>query len=190
MATPSVGGDKQGAVKFALLLLLLCGYGIYLSHKYGAETGITAAALTWSFFVLCTPIADAGFLLDFPLRVLFGIRMVYSEIAVWVIAIVLNLTALHFMPDDYQAALPTQVLKEILTHPYPYWGIILLSAAGTFLSICFGDEVMDSVHDKKSMMARHHIKHEVIMIAFFLLTLWVYYQLISSLKLSTSVFAG
>ena len=72
--------QRQVLMKFLLLLILMLGYFAYLSYEYDLLTGGIAALLTWSFFVLCTPIADAGFLLDFPLRLLFGIRMVLSEI--------------------------------------------------------------------------------------------------------------
>ncbi len=59
---------KHVLYKFLLLSVLLVSYFVYLSYEYNLLTGGIAVALTWSFFVLCTPIADAGFLLDFPLR--------------------------------------------------------------------------------------------------------------------------
>ncbi|WP_322867658.1 hypothetical protein U5922_016480 [Aquicoccus sp. G2-2] len=112
----------QVLVKFVLLCALLVGYFLYLSIRFDAATGGVAAALTWSFFALCTPLADAGFLLDFPLRLLFGIRMVHSEIAVWMIAVTINLLTLIFAPIYYQTTLLTRVFEEILTTPWPYWG--------------------------------------------------------------------
>ena len=42
-------------------------YFVYLVYEYGIEDGGMVTLLTWSFFVLCTPVADAGFLLDFPI---------------------------------------------------------------------------------------------------------------------------
>jgi hypothetical protein len=66
---------KQVLYKFLLLCILLVSYFSYLSFQYDVMTGGIASALTWIFFVLCTPIADAGILLDFPLRLIFGIRM-------------------------------------------------------------------------------------------------------------------
>jgi hypothetical protein len=70
-------------MKFLLLLGVLVGYTLFLSYRYGFISGGLGALLTWSFFVLCTPIADAGFLLDFPLRLLFGIRLLVSKVWVW-----------------------------------------------------------------------------------------------------------
>ena len=92
--------QRQVLTKFLLLLMLMVSYFAYLSYEYDLLTGGIAALLTWSFFVLCTPIADAGFLLDFPLRLLFGIRMIWSEMAVWGIASVINIMSLSFASTD------------------------------------------------------------------------------------------
>jgi hypothetical protein len=169
-------------VKFTLLVALLACYFGYLSYTYDFLTGGVASALTWSFFVLCTPVADAGFLLDFPLRVLFGIRMVISEIAVWVIAITLNIVSLAWFPFYYSKTLLTSVLHQILIHPWPYWGIVGLSGIGTFLSIRFGDELMDvAKHSERSLFHQHGLKFEIVVIVFLIVIVYAYYRLIASL---------
>lgn len=176
---------RQVVIKFILLCLLLVGYFAYLSVKYDVMTGGVAALLTWSFFVLCTPVADAGFLLDFPLRLLFGIRMVISEMAVWSIAITLNIVSLAYFPKYYNTTELTKVFHAILTTPYPYWSVILLSAIGTFLSIRFGDELMDVLHHSdRIFFHKHGYKHElIIMVAVFVFIVIGYYELISSLEI-------
>lgn len=177
--------SRQVLIKFCALLGLLFGYFLYLSLKYDFATGGSAALITWSFFVLCTPVADAGFLLDFPLRLLFGVRMVVSEIAVWAIAIAVNLWALMLAPHAYDTTVLTQLMQRILTTPYPYWGVIVLSGLGTFLSIRFGDELMDVLHHRdRAFFFKHHFKHEVILFVFFLAILLGYYELIHSLGIS------
>jgi hypothetical protein len=115
---------KQLFYKFILLGLLLVGYFVYLSIQYDLVTGGFASVLTWSFFVLCTPIADAGFLLDFPLRLLFNVRMLMSEIVVWAIAITVNITSVIYFPGYYETTTLTALLHVILTNPYPYWSVI------------------------------------------------------------------
>ena len=177
--------QNQVWVKFALLCLILITYFLYLTYRYNLLTGGVASLLTWSFFVLCTPVADAGFLLDFPLRLLFGIRMVFSEVAVWTVAILINIIALVYFHDFYQTTAITRVLEAILTTPFPYWMVILLSAVGTFLSIRFGDELMDVLHHKdRHYFHSHHFKHEVIIFIFFLIVIFGYYELISNLGIS------
>lgn len=180
--TKQLYAHKQVLVKFSLLCLLMVGYFGYLSYQYDILTGGIASLLTWSFFVLCTPIADAGFLLDFPLRLLFGIRMIVSEIAVWASAIVLNIVSIGYFPEFYDTTILTRLLQQILENPYPYWAIILLSGVGTFLSIRFGDELMDVIHHRDRVIFHsHHFKHELIIMAFFLLVIFGYYELIASL---------
>ncbi len=179
---------KQALYKFLLLCLVLLAYFSYLSFKYDAVTGGFAAALSWSFFVLCTPIADAGFLLDFPLRILFGIRMLHSEIAVWAIAIGTNVVSLLYFVEFYETTKLTMLLHAILTTPYPYWGVVVLSGAGTFLSIRFADEIMDVVHPgDRNFFHRHAFKHEIIIIAFFIFILAGYYKLLAALGLDVSL---
>lgn len=178
---------RQLYVKFLLLCLLLAAYVGYLSYEYNFVTGGIAALITWSFFVLCTPIADAGFLLDFPLRLLFGIRMVFSEIAVWLLAISVNLAALYFAPHYYETTAITQIFHSILTQPYPYWSVIILSAAGTFLSIRIGDELMDVLHHKdRHLLHKHGYKHELlIMVSLFALIAIGYYEVLASLGMDS-----
>jgi hypothetical protein len=178
---------KQVLYKFLLLCILMVSYFSYLSFQYDAMTGGIASALTWSFFVLCTPIADAGFLLDFPLRLLFGIRMLISEIAVWAIAITINVVSLGYFPEYYETTKLTMLLHAILTMPYPYWSVILLSGAGTFLSIRFADELMDVIHHgDRIFFHRHAFKHEILVILFFVLVLVGYYKLIVSLGIEST----
>ena len=101
----------QVLLKFLLLCILLFSYFVYLVYQYDLLTGGIAALITWSFFVLCTPIADAGFLLDFPLRLLFGIRMVLSEIVVWIIAISINAVSLIYFREIYKTTILTQLME-------------------------------------------------------------------------------
>ena len=175
----------QVFIKFGLLCLILLLYFAYLTYEYDLVTGGIAALITWSFFVLCTPVADAGFLLDFPLRLLFGIRMVLSEMVVWAIAIIVNVISLTYFSDFYDTTLITRLMERVLVSPYPYWGIILLSAMGTFLSIRFGDELMDVLHHKdRAFYLRHHFKQEIILFVFFLLVLFVYFDMMSALGMT------
>jgi hypothetical protein len=179
---------KQLIYKFLLLCLVLTGYFFYLSLQYDVMTGGIASVLTWSFFVLCTPVADAGFLLDFPLRLLFGIRMLISEIVVWALAIAANVLSLLYFSEFYETTTLTRLLHAILTTPNPYWSVILLSGIGTFLSIQFADELMDVIrHGDRKFFHRHGYKHELLIMAFFVIVFIGYYQLIASLGIDAEL---
>lgn len=188
MAIITNSPKHQVAYKFVLLCFLLIGYFAYLSYTYDILTGGIASLITWSFFVLCTPIADAGFLLDFPLRLIFGIRMILSEIAVWAIAILINIVSILYFPEYYNTTYLTKLMYAILTTPYPYWAVILLSGIGTFLSIRFGDELMDVVHHRdREFFHKHNFKHEIILLLFFLLVLFGYYEITSTLNMDINL---
>lgn len=176
---------REELIKFLLLLGVLIGYFAYLSWEYDLATGGIVSALTWSFFVLCTPVADAGFLIDFPVRLITGLRMFFSEMMVWVIAITLNAFCLSATPDAYETTFLTSLFHKILTTPWPYWSIIVLCAAGTFLSIRFGDEMMDVVaHKDRAYHHKHDFKFKVIAtIALFLIIIWAYYHLLATLDI-------
>lgn len=178
---------KQVSNKFFLLCFVLLSYFLYLNIKYDLMTSGVTSILTWSFFVLCTPVADAGFLLDFPLRLIFGIRMLISELIVWGLAIAINIIALVYFPDYYQTTKLTNLLHAIITTPYPYWSVVILSGIGTFLSIRFADELMDVVHHRdRHYFFRNSYKHELIIIIFFILVLMGYYKLTASLGIGVS----
>lgn len=173
-------------LKFLALLALFIAYFIYLSMKFDMATGVMVAMLTWSFFVLATPIADAGFLLDFPLRLILGVRMFISEIFVWVVAILINFFALIFSPQDYDKTFLTGLLKKIIITPYPYWIIIILSGIGTFLSIRLGDDFLDAVSHKEgeSQCKKGFKKKMIIFISVLILVVVGYYYLLESLGIS------
>ncbi len=176
---------KETLLKFIALATILVAYFCYMSWKYDASTGLGLSVLTWSFFVLCTPIADGGFILAFPIRLLFKIKMAYSQLVLWFIAVGINLFMLSKSPETYELTFLTQLFKHILTEPYPYWSIIIISAIGTFLSIFFGDEMLDvATHKEKTFYHRHGFKYRgILVLGLGILTVMAYYYLLDSLNI-------
>ena len=169
--------------KFLAVLAIFAGYFGFIVYKYGLENGIMITALTWSFFVLCTPIADAGFLIDFPLRLITRIKMLYSEMLVWIIAISLNLYAFFSHPEYYEKTTLLQLFKHILEEPVPFWAIIFISAIGTFMSVLFGDELFDvAKHSERKFHAKHKHNHNFIVMIFTIgISIILYYFLLKKL---------
>jgi H+/Cl- antiporter ClcA len=175
---------KRNVLKrFLIVLSILIVYLFVSIWYYGLENGIVVSFLTWSLFVLCTPIADAGFLLDFPIRLFTKIKMIYSEVFVWIITITLNIITITIYPSIYEKTIILQIFKTILLNPLPYWGIIILSAIGTFLSIYFGDELLDVItHKQRKKYHKHKKKHWTIIILFIItITIFLYFYLINQL---------
>jgi hypothetical protein len=164
-------------IKFLLVAVVFVGYFLWMSQKYGAEQGFYVAFLTWSFFVLCTPIADAGFLIDLPLRLITKIRMLHSEIIVWSIAISLNIYTFFIHPEVYADTKLLHLFQHILEKPFPFWLIIFVSGLGTFVSILFGDELLDKAnHHERDLHKKHKIKYRWVVMIFILGLSFVIYD--------------
>jgi len=150
----------SGLKKFLAVLAILLVYAMFAVYKFGIEQGFLITALSWSFFVFCTPIADAGFLVDFPVRLITGFRMLYSEIIVWVVATVLNITVFTTRPSIYGKTQLLQLFHKIIVNPWPFWLIIFLSAIGTFANVLLDDDVYDvaTVKNKKQFLGRGKVK--------------------------------
>lgn len=183
---------RHPSIKFLLVFTVLIVYTILTSLKFGAREGLLIGALTWSFFVLCTPVADAGFLLDLPLRLFTGIRMVYSEIIVWVMAIGINIFTTIFFKGIYDDTILLSLFSHIIHQPFPYWSIIFLSGLGTFFSIIFGDEILDvALYGKKKCKhhKKHHKKHHLIILIFLVILVLILYDfLLNSLGVHIPLF--
>lgn len=174
---------RRVSIKFLLVLAVFLLYFLIIALKYGLADGFFVTILTWSFFVLCTPIADAGFLLDFPVRLLTRLRMLYSEFLVWTIAISLNLYAFFSAAEVYEKTKLLQIFHQILAQPSPFWLIILISATGTFLSVTFGDELLDQIHHKDRLFYhKHKSRHRLIIMIFLTVAaIFLYHLLLNKL---------
>ncbi|MFV2058858.1 MAG: hypothetical protein ACC707_20540 [Thiohalomonadales bacterium] len=176
---------RETLLKFVFLLFIFVAYFLYMSWKYGVSAGLGVSVLTWSFFVLCTPVADAGFILAFPIRLLFKIKMLITQAALWLIAIGINMLMLTITPETYNLTFLTKLLERILSEPYPYWSILVISALGTFLSIYFGDEMMDvTTHKNRELSHRHGFKYRTILVlGLGVLAVAAYYYLLNNLNI-------
>ena len=174
---------KHTLRKFLFILLIIIAYFILTSIKLGFKEGISITILTWSFFVFCTPIADAGFLIDFPIRLITKFKMMYTEIIVWLVAIIVNIFFFLINPGIYNSTILLSLFKQILTTPWPFWIIIILSGIGTFLSVTFADELMDvKFHKERKKYHKHTNKYQLLIFAFIIIIIIIiYYFLIKKL---------
>ncbi len=181
---------KHAFVKFLYVLLIFLIYALFVISKYGAEQGIAIAALTWSFFVFCTPIADAGFLLAFPIRLITGTRMLYVQLFAYLIAFLIVLVSFLYFPAFFEKTLILKLFKLIILTPIPYWSILILSFIGTLASIYFGDELMDvTKHIHRKKYHKHALKYEfVLTLGIILLTIALYKVLIDQFSINIDLF--
>ncbi|MDA3815187.1 MAG: hypothetical protein PF549_02370 [Patescibacteria group bacterium] len=168
--------------KFLIALAIFVAYLMYLFFRFGSE-GLVVGIITWSAFVIATPIPDGGLLIDFPVRVFTGMKMMITEVIVWLIAGSVNIYFLLFNPAIYQKTAITSVFYEILTRPWPGWIIIVICAMGTFLSLLFGDELLDVVfhHEREKYHKHKHLHHGSMILFFALICVLLYYYVIYKL---------
>ena len=177
---------KHTLKRFFIVLFIFIAYLFFICWKYGIKGGVEVGLLTWAFFVFCTPIADAGFLVGFPTRLFAGIRMIYSEIIVTFVGFFITAYFLFFNSSVFDKDSLLKIYKEILIHPNPFWLIIIISTIGTFLSIYFGDELIDVArHDERKKFKKHKKKYLFVLSLFFLVfTILLYKQLLQALNIS------
>ena len=180
---------REALLRFAFVVVLVVAYGAFMVYKYGASHGLLVTALTWAFFVLCTPVADAGFLIAFPLRIILRVRMLISEVFITFIAVGVSVYALTTTPSIYEQTQLLKIFKHILTIPYPFWGIIIISTIGTFFSIIFGDELLDTVHhhERTTHKKHRHIQRIVITVFVITTTVAIYHILLNKLGVSLPI---
>lgn len=132
-------------VRYVLSALVVVLYAAYMVHRYGVKDGMIATYLTWSFFVLGTPVADAGGILDVPLRVLTGFPMVAIETCVITFTIATMVLIVRYRPEAFERTRLLQAFRTMLTTPNPYWGVVALCVVGTIMSVRLGDIVIDNI---------------------------------------------
>lgn len=173
---------KHSLLRFMGILLIILAYFAYISIKLGTKTGLFVTALTWSFFIFCTPIADAGFLVAFPIRLIIGTRMIYTQIIAFFVAFFLDLFAFLNKPEIFNKTIILKLFYQIIIHPFPLWGIIILSLFGTILSIYFGDELIDvSTHKQRKRYHKHLNKFKLIITIFLVAVIIVLYKFLLEL---------
>jgi hypothetical protein len=103
--------------------------------------------------------------------------MLFSEIIVWIFAITLNAYTVLLHPEIYQKTKILSLFENILEKPFPFWIIIIISAIGTFLSIQFGDEMIDKINHKDlSLYKKHKHKYKYIEILFIIILSIIIYN--------------
>jgi hypothetical protein len=179
--------------KFGILVLILIAYAGWMIYENGWSDGLGATFLGWAFTILCVPISIGGFLVAFPIRLLFNVKMYKTQVVAIVVALVGAILFLIFDPFAFAANVVIELFRTILTTPWPYWILIVLSIAGSIVSILFGDEVYDSVadHAKKHhpRVHRHLGKIKwILTIALYAATVVIYLILLKRLGLDIPLF--
>jgi len=135
MKSPS----KFRYITFLITFILCSLFASYLIITTGLITGLHAALLTWSFFILCIPADHGNILLGTPIR-LFRHKPFFTQPFLWIGAFILNAITFTFFPMIYTVTIPTHLLLRMIENPYPCWLVFLVSGIGTMYPILIGNE--------------------------------------------------
>ena len=80
-------------------------------------------------------------------------------------------------PEIYAKTKILILLKHVLEQPFPFWTIILLSMIWTFLSVKFGDELLDKIkHKDRVLYKKHKHNYRLIMMIFAFVMIFIIYD--------------
>jgi hypothetical protein len=96
--------------------------------------------LAWSFFILCMPYPHGRVILGVPYKIITGRKMRYPEVLMWFFAVVINIISYVSIPAVYMQSLINHMLYRVISTPWPYWGLIIICALGTFYKFFVGAE--------------------------------------------------
>lgn len=125
-------------LKFSLFLSFFGLTGFHLISQFGVIKGLHITLLTWSFFLLCLPFSGRPIITStifyfFSKNSLYPNRFdTFVRPTRWFFAVVLNICTYIATPYTYLSSATTFLLYRILSNPWPYWTIILVSSFGSF----------------------------------------------------------
>ena len=119
-------------IYFLLTILLLTLYTKPLIPKFGLRTSIHITFLSWSFLVLCFPLARGKILIKIPYELIFKSKLAIPELVAWPLAIIGNFIMYYRSPASYLKTYVTTLFFNILTNPWPFWIMIIVCAIATF----------------------------------------------------------
>jgi hypothetical protein len=132
----------SGFNKFVSVLIIVILYAAYVMHKYGLSNGVEITLLTWCFFVFGTPVADAGGLVAFPVRVFTNNPMYNTQLWVYLVATVITGYYAVFHKDKFAFTVVGRILYKMVTQPLSLYGVIIVvSLVGTLISAYLEDSV-------------------------------------------------
>lgn len=141
----------------------------FLIKHHGIGRGLIASFLTWSFFVLCTPIISRALVISNIIEKLTGSNLYNAGLFTWSAALITNMILLNLTPTIYNVNPLSGLLAHALTTPRPYWLLISMCGANVWYQALL--EKFDFIGAKPYL---HGIGH-VITCSTFLLFLFLYY---------------
>lgn len=135
--------DKKDKIKFyiyeAINIIFICILIFYISY-HGYTKGIYETLFIWAFLAVATPIPESSLLISLPFKKYFDVKMIYSQIAVSIIALFLLYLFYNksFMKNLYIGKIFNDIIKN---QRYLVFVISIISSI-------IGSELIDNMIDK------------------------------------------
>lgn len=153
-----------------IMFILLMVFFIFYNGFY---KGCIKSLFIWSFFVICTPVPEAGLLISLPLKRYFGFKMDLSQIVVSLFA---------FMLLFYFYCVEQKIIKNNLIGNlflglinYKYYSIIFISVISSVLTSNLLDNIINHFINKDE------INHLYLKIGTIFVFILVYIYLLNNL---------
>ena len=126
-----------------IMFILLMVFFIFYNGFY---KGCIKSLFVWSFFVLCTPVPEAGLLISLPLKRYFGFKMDVSQFAVSLFACML----LFYFYCIEQKIIKNNLIGNLFLGliNYKYYSIIFISVISSVLTSNLLDNIINHFINK------------------------------------------
>lgn len=110
--------------KLLVCIPLILLFTTHMITRFEPVDGIHLVILIWTFIILCTPVTKGGVLIDGPMYLVFGKTWAFTEIILWLVALIINLVTIDTRPGLYVNTFITHFLYHILMNPWPFWLVL------------------------------------------------------------------
>lgn len=141
-----------------IFLLLLIFYIFY----NGYFKGCIKSLFLWAFFVICTPIPEAGLLFSLPLKRYFNIPMHICQVLVSVLALGMLFYFYSYEKKTIKTYLIGKLFLELIN--LKYFSIIIISIISSVFTSEFINNIIDNYIDKKKI---NYVEFKLILISIF-----------------------
>jgi len=145
--TTSFESNKKDEIElqiFNVVSILFSVLFIYYLFLYGIKEGLFKAVLIWAFFVVATPIPEAGLLLTMPLKKLLSIPMYITQFIASIIAFIyIMFSYFNYKKLMIAGTLGKFLVKILDNNYYSIFILCILSSTGiTYLLDLFIDSIV------------------------------------------------
>jgi len=156
--------QKIYLIIYDLIVILFLFTFIFFVVYNGFLKGCIKTIFIWAFFILCTPIPEAGLLVSLPLKKYVNISIHISQIVISFIALMILIYFYYYEKKTINSCLIGKLFLELIK--YKYFSIIAISIISSIFTSEFIDNLIDNYINNEKI---YNIQFKLFMIACFVL---------------------